>query len=238
MYLVDRIKSFLSKHQCRLIFQGTPKVFSPVAGGTPQGSPISPLLYVLYMASLHPTLPQGLAISYIDDLTITVGSDSVRSNIRALQYYFGSIQRPGAVLGEAFSVPKTELIHGRTPKAFGCFLRPHCDQRHAVSTLPSCEVARLLAHPYSTLLRSLPEIAGISQSLFHYNPTAQCSWQRPLLLVQQKASLRGHSSYSHLRLRPFCSGYSHSQETKLVLACGAPMDNQLLLHDCPRHSVL
>jgi len=115
-YLVAWIKSFLSKRQCRLIFQGAPKVFCPVEVGTPQGSPISPLLFVLYIASLHPTIPQGLAISYVDDLTIMVGSDSVRSNICALQYFFGIVQRRGADLGVAFSVPKTELIHWRTPK--------------------------------------------------------------------------------------------------------------------------
>jgi len=45
-----------------------------------------------------------------------VGSDSLRSNIRALQCYFGIIQRQGADLGVAFSVPKTELIHWRTLK--------------------------------------------------------------------------------------------------------------------------
>jgi len=55
--------------------------------------------------------------------------------------------------------------------------------------------------------------------------------------VQQKASLRRYSSYSHLLLRPLSSGCSHSQETQLVLACGAPMDNQLLLHDRPWRSV-
>jgi len=115
-YLVAWIKSFLSKRQCQLIFRGAPKVFCPVAVGTPQGSPISPLLFVLYIASLHPTIPKGLAISYVDDLTITVSSDSVRSNIRPLQYIFGIIQRRGADLGVAFSVPKTELIHRRTPK--------------------------------------------------------------------------------------------------------------------------
>jgi len=115
-YLVAWIKSFLSKGQCRLIFQGTPKVFCPVAVGTPQCSPISPLLFSLDIDSLYPTLPQGLPISYVDDLTIMVGQDSVCSNIRALQYYFGSIQRQGADLEVAFSVPKTELIHWRTPK--------------------------------------------------------------------------------------------------------------------------
>ena len=70
---------------------------------------------MLYITSLHPTIPQGLAISYVDDLTITVGSDSFHSNIRALQYYFLIIQKRGANLGVAFSVPKTELIHWRTP---------------------------------------------------------------------------------------------------------------------------
>jgi len=87
-----------------------------VAVGTPQGSPISPLLFVLYIDSLHPTIPQGLVISYLDYLTITVGSDSVRSSIRTLQYYFGIIQGQGADLGVAFCVPKTELIHWRTVK--------------------------------------------------------------------------------------------------------------------------
>jgi len=99
-YLVAWIKSFLSKRQCRLFFQGAPKVFCPVAVGTPQGFRISPLLFVLYIA-----------------------------------------------------------------------------------TLSSCEVASLLAHPYYTLLLSFPETAGTCQSLFRYNPMAQCSWQRPLLLV-------------------------------------------------------
>jgi len=51
-------------------------------------------------------------------------------------------------------------------------------------------MAWLLAHPYYSLLRSFPETTGTCQSLFHFNPTAQCSWQRPFLLVQQKASLR------------------------------------------------
>ena len=115
-YLVAWIMSFLSKRQCRLIFQGAPKIFCRVGLVTPQGSPISPFLFMRYIASLHPTISQGLAILYVDDLTLTVGSDSVWSNIRNLQHFFCGIQRQGADLGVPFSVPKTELIHWRTPK--------------------------------------------------------------------------------------------------------------------------
>jgi len=209
-YLVARINSFLSKHQCRLIFQGEPKVFCPVAVGTLQGSPISPLLFVLYIARLHPIIPQGRAISIIDDLTITVGADSVRSSICTFQYYFRIIQREGADLEVAFFVPTTELIHLRTLKdRLDVSFAPHCDQPHAFSTLSRSEVAWLLAHPYFTLLYSFPEMAGTGQRLLRYNPTAQCSGQSPLLVVQQEVSLRRHPSYSSQRLRPFCSGRSH-----------------------------
>ena len=91
-----------------------------------------------------------------------------------------------------------------------CFLRPHSDQRHVLSSLSSCEVAWLLAHPFHSLLRSFSETTGTCQSLFHFNPSAQCGWQRPVLLVQQEASLRRHPSDSHLWLRPICSGCGHS----------------------------
>ena len=57
-YMVAWIGSFLSQRTCRLVFPGSPKTFSPVQVGTPQGSPISPLLFVIYVASLHINLPR------------------------------------------------------------------------------------------------------------------------------------------------------------------------------------
>jgi len=114
-YMVTWISSFLSQRTCRLLFQGSPKSFSPVQVGTPQGSPISPLLFVIYVASLHIQIPRGLSLSYVYDLALSAASPSYRTNIRTLQRAFRRIRAPASAREAGFSVPKTELIHWRTP---------------------------------------------------------------------------------------------------------------------------
>jgi len=114
-YMVDWVSSYLSERTCTLVFQGSPNLSAPVSVGTPQGSPISPLLFLLYVSPLHMSIPRGLMVSYVDDFSITVASTSYRGNIRRLQRRFDTVAARGRDIGVAFSVPKTELIHWRTP---------------------------------------------------------------------------------------------------------------------------
>jgi len=114
-YLVAWAGSFLTNRRCRLLFQGSPRVFSTVAVGTPQGSPISPLLFVIYVSPLHPEITKGIVLSYVDDFVVTVSSSSHRRNVQLLQRHFCSLCHATAPKGLTFSVPKTELIHWRTP---------------------------------------------------------------------------------------------------------------------------
>jgi len=51
--MVHWVSSFLSERTCTLVFQGSPNLSSLVSVGTPQGSTISPLLFLLYVAPLH-----------------------------------------------------------------------------------------------------------------------------------------------------------------------------------------
>jgi len=114
-YMVDWVSSFLSERTCTLVFQGSPNIPSPVSVGTPQGSPISALLSRLYVAPLNMSIPRGRMVSYVDDFSIMVASPSYRGNIRRLQSLFSTIAAKCQEIGVSFLVPKTKLIHGRTP---------------------------------------------------------------------------------------------------------------------------
>jgi len=116
-YLVQWVGSFLRDRTCRLMFQGSPRHFAPMSVRVPQGSPICPLLFVIYVSSLHLEIPKSLIISYIDDFAITVASPSYRPNVRLLQKCFSALKRKASPINISFSVPKTELIHWRTTRS-------------------------------------------------------------------------------------------------------------------------
>jgi len=62
-YLVFWVSSLLGERSCTLIFQGAPGTPAPVNFGAPQGSPISSLVFLLYVAPLHFGIPWSLMIS-------------------------------------------------------------------------------------------------------------------------------------------------------------------------------
>jgi len=110
-YLVSRTGSFLTRRSCRLLFQGSPKVFAPMSVGTPQGSPVSRFLFVIYVSRLHMEIPYGLTLSFVGDFALTVLSSSHLRNVQLLLRHYAILKAKGSHLGVGFSVPRTELIH-------------------------------------------------------------------------------------------------------------------------------
>jgi len=115
-YLIHLIGSFLRDRTCRLSLQRFPRTFPLVSVGVPQSSAISPLLFVIYVSSLHTDIPNGLTIFSLDDFAFTVASPSYRKNVRLLQRAFSTLQRRPTSRTISFSVLKTELMDCRTPR--------------------------------------------------------------------------------------------------------------------------
>ena len=82
-------------------------------------------------------IPKGLMISYVDDFSVTVASESHHTNIRRLQGIFWTLSAcKGRTLNVEFSIPKTELIHWCTPS-----------QPHSPPSRPPITLEGLVFHP-------------------------------------------------------------------------------------------
>ena len=82
--------------------------------GTPLCSPISLLLFVIYLAPLHIFLPHGLVPTYVDYFALSTWSTSYRTNSCSLQAAFGGLSTIAHRRKVDFSFSKTVLIHWRT----------------------------------------------------------------------------------------------------------------------------
>ena len=79
--MIDWFSCFLAERTCTLVFQGSPNTPAAISVGTTQGSLISPLLFLIYVSPLHLKIPKGLMVSYVDDFSVTVASESLHTNI-------------------------------------------------------------------------------------------------------------------------------------------------------------
>jgi len=113
--IVDWVESFLSERKTQLAFDGLTEAMGPVQTGIPQGSPISPILFLIYLQPLFEHLsslhPDTFFPSYIDDVGIVVSGPTEASNARHLQQIADTTLHWSRENALTFDGPKTELIH-------------------------------------------------------------------------------------------------------------------------------
>ena len=72
-----------------LAFDGEKKEMQSVETGIPQGSPISPILFLIYIRPLFDRLkskfPTLSTPSYIDDMGLIYTGKTIKTNVRALK---------------------------------------------------------------------------------------------------------------------------------------------------------
>jgi ribonuclease HI len=101
-FLIDR------RVQVRLRQVTTPSY--PVACGTPQGSPLSPVLYTLYLAELL-CMDTKKRFGYADDICVYQASHSLDENVQLLAADLIQIGAWGSANKVTFAPEKQEMIH-------------------------------------------------------------------------------------------------------------------------------
>src|SRR5690606_21062 len=113
--LVKWTDHFVTGRRIGLAFDGEEEDLHAVETGIPQGSPTSPILFIIYLQPLFTRLQQaGLRIStpsYIDDVGLVVQSPSVQQNVKTLTTAAAIAFNWADANAVAFDDPKSELIH-------------------------------------------------------------------------------------------------------------------------------
>ena len=111
--LVSWVSSFLSDRSTQLAF-GDQMQQQPtdLSIGIPQGSPVSPILFLLYIRDI--IADEAFQVSYIDDFSLSVSSTSAKKNCKAIEKIVANLIEAAKGQGVSFNPKKTELIHFTT----------------------------------------------------------------------------------------------------------------------------
>ena len=124
------------------MFDGEASELIQIRAGVLQGSPLSPILFLLYIASLYKALEKHgnlTIIGFADDTNLLVASRDVQENCRRLESAFKVCERWAKTRGMEFAPQKSKLMH---------FTRKHTGPSKAVRlagcTINPVESARFL----------------------------------------------------------------------------------------------
>ena len=114
-WLVLWTRDWLTGREATLLFDGKTAAPTAIRAGVPQGSPLSPVLFILYISSLYKQLkdehPHLAITGFADDTNLLVFGRNPEANVRQLEAAWETCMRWADSRGMKFAPEKSELIH-------------------------------------------------------------------------------------------------------------------------------
>ena len=114
-WLTSWIFSFCSDRTTSLVFDDLESPSFHIPCGVPQGSPLSPILFLFYISELHEIIhlpSKGVsALGFTDDTNVLAFGVSLKSNVLKLKATHTKCLSWAKVYGMIFSPEKYELLH-------------------------------------------------------------------------------------------------------------------------------
>ena len=114
-WTVRWIKAWLTDRKAVLHFDGQHTQAFSIRAGVPQGSPLSPILFLLYIASLYEILkakhPHLSLVGFADDTNLLAFGKSAALNVTQLQEAWLTCLQWAETRGMSFAAEKCELVH-------------------------------------------------------------------------------------------------------------------------------
>jgi hypothetical protein len=114
-WVIRWLKAWLQNRSTSLHFDGRSTEPFPIYAGVPQGSPLSPILFVLYISSLYEVLkekhPHLSLVGFADDTNLLAFGKTPEANIGQLEAAWQTCLMWAKTRGMSFEAEKCELIH-------------------------------------------------------------------------------------------------------------------------------
>ena len=122
-WITDWVDNFLNERSTTLAIHSRVTGIFEVRTGIPQGSPISPILYLFYNADLLDICERPgtntSALGFVDDINVLAYGKSTEENCKTLEEIHKKCEKWAIRYGSVFAPKKYELIHlSRNPKKF------------------------------------------------------------------------------------------------------------------------
>lgn len=112
-------RSFMDRRQARVRLEGTTTEMKPLACGLPQGSPASPILFMLYIEPLFKLGSLRTRFGYTDDVAILRSGSGLEESTAKLTRELAASLEWGRENGISFDPEKCELQHFTRRKSPG-----------------------------------------------------------------------------------------------------------------------